>query len=85
MAVEGRDNEILRTLRASKNFEVEPGKCVSKELKVVKCSYKNQKKELADTVVHLHQVTTGSGHDRRGEKRKVMYNDVSEKIQQIAA
>lgn len=79
MAVEGRDNEILRTLRASKNFEVEPGKCVSKELKVVKCSYKNQKKELADTVVHLHQVTTGSGHDRRGEKRKVMYNDVSEK------
>lgn len=79
MAVEARDNENLRTLRASKNFEVESGKGVSKELKAVKCSYENQKKELADTVVHLHQVT-GYGHDsRRGEKRKVMCSDVSEK------
>ncbi|XP_015061765.1 uncharacterized protein LOC107007582 isoform X3 [Solanum pennellii] len=79
MAVEARDNENLRTLRASKNFEVESGKDVSKELKAVKCSYENQKKELADTVVHLHPVT-GYGHDsRRGEKRKVMFSDVSEK------
>ncbi|XP_049388179.1 uncharacterized protein LOC125852500 isoform X2 [Solanum stenotomum] len=79
MAVEARDNENLRTLRASKNFEVESGIGVSKELKSVKCSYENQKKELADTVVHLHQVT-GYGHDsRRGEKRKVMCSDVSEK------
>ncbi|KAK4738838.1 hypothetical protein R3W88_002535 [Solanum pinnatisectum] len=78
MAVEARDNEILRTLRASKNFEVESGKGVSTELKPVKCSFENPKKELADTVVHLHQVT-GSGHDsRQGEKRKVMCNDVSE-------
>ncbi|XP_049388180.1 uncharacterized protein LOC125852500 isoform X3 [Solanum stenotomum] len=75
MAVEARDNENLRTLRASKNFEVESGIGVSKELKSVKCSYENQKKELADTVVHLHQVT-GYGHDsRRGEKRKVMCSD----------
>ncbi|XP_049351180.1 uncharacterized protein LOC125815685 isoform X3 [Solanum verrucosum] len=75
MAVEARDNEHLRTLRASKNFEVESGIGVSKELKSVKCSYENQKKELADTVVHLHQVT-GYGHDsRRGEKRKVMCSD----------
>ncbi|XP_060218528.1 uncharacterized protein LOC132645528 [Lycium barbarum] len=79
MAVEGRDNEILRTLRASKNFEVESRKGFSKEPKVVKCSHENQKKELSETVVHLHQVT-GSGHDSgRGEKRKLMYNDASEK------
>ncbi|KAK4339326.1 hypothetical protein RND71_040788 [Anisodus tanguticus] len=79
MAVEVRDNEILRTLRTSKNFEVESGKGFNKEPKVVKCSYENQKKPLAETEVHLHRVT-GSGHDSgRGEKRKLMYNDASEK------
>ncbi|KAF3626512.1 putative pentatricopeptide repeat-containing protein, mitochondrial [Capsicum annuum] len=78
MAVEGRDNEALRTLRTSANFEIESRKGFSKEPKVVKCSYENQKREPADTVVHLHQVT-GSGHDSgRGEKRKVMCNDGSE-------
>ncbi|KAJ8529230.1 hypothetical protein K7X08_036065 [Anisodus acutangulus] len=79
MAVEVRDNKILRTLRTSKNFEVESGKGFNKEPKVVKCSYENQKKPLAETEVHLHRVT-GSGHDSgRGEKRKLMYNDASEK------
>ncbi|CAN4111530.1 unnamed protein product [Withania somnifera] len=54
---------VFRTLKSSKNFGIESGKGYSKELKVGKCSYENQKKEL------------GSSRDSgRGEKRKLMYN-----------
>ncbi|XP_016441672.2 uncharacterized protein LOC107767262 isoform X1 [Nicotiana tabacum] len=79
MAVEGRDNRILRTLRVSKKFDVDSGKGYSKELKADRCPHENQKKTLVEAEVDLHQFT-GSGHDSSPQKkRKLMSNDASEK------
>lgn len=71
MALERKDDEILRISRASnKNFQG------SKEPKVDRCSYENQNKAPAETEVDLCAVT-GSCDDlsRARRKRKYKYKD----------
>ncbi|XP_047269176.1 uncharacterized protein LOC107843502 isoform X5 [Capsicum annuum] len=73
MALEGKDNEILRISRASK--KIYQG---SKEPKIDRCSYENQHKAPAEAEVDLC-ILTGSSDDlsRPRRKRKYKFKDKS--------
>lgn len=74
MALEGKDNEILRISRASKkNYQG------SKEPKVDRCSYENQNKAPAETEVDLC-IVTGSCDDLSRPRRKRKYKSKDKSI-----
>lgn len=78
MALEGKDNEILRISRASKkNYQG------SKEPKVDRCSYENQNKEPAETEVDLC-IITGSCDDLSRPRRKRKYKCKDKSIPNMA-
>lgn len=78
MALEGKDNEILRISKASKkNYH---GR---KEPEVDRCSYENQNKEPAETEVDLC-IVTGSCDDLYTPKRKRKYRSKDKSIPNMA-
>lgn len=78
MALEGKDNEILRISKASKkNYQG------SKEPKVDRCSYENQNKAPAETEVDLC-IVTGSFDDLSRPKRKRKYKSKDKSIPNMA-
>ncbi|KAL3337732.1 hypothetical protein AABB24_030058 [Solanum stoloniferum] len=78
MALEGKDNEILRISKASKkNYQG------SKEPKVDTCSYENQNKAPAETEVDLC-IVTDSCDDLSRPKRKRKYKSKDKSIPNMA-
>ncbi|XP_027773083.1 uncharacterized protein LOC107018464 isoform X3 [Solanum pennellii] len=78
MALEGKDNEILRISKASKkNYHWR------KEPEVDRCSYENQNKEPAETEVDLC-IVTGSCDDLSTPKRKRKYRSKDKSIPNMA-